>query len=39
MHSRRELTEGFRALGVHTGDVVMLHASIRAVGPVAGGRT
>jgi aminoglycoside 3-N-acetyltransferase len=37
MHSRAELAAGFRALGVAPGDVVMLHASVRAVGPVAGG--
>jgi aminoglycoside 3-N-acetyltransferase len=37
MYSRQQLTDGFRALGVRPGDVVMLHASIRAVGEVAGG--
>ena len=37
MHARSELAAAFRALGVTPGDVVMLHASIRAVGPVAGG--
>jgi len=37
VHSRRELAEGFRKLGVAPGDTVMLHASIRAVGAVAGG--
>lgn len=37
MRRRSELTADFRALGVTPGDVVMLHASIRAVGPVAGG--
>lgn len=37
MHSRSELADGFRRLGVAAGDVVMLHASIRAVGEVAGG--
>jgi aminoglycoside 3-N-acetyltransferase len=37
MYSRRELTDGFRALGVRPGDVIMLHASIRSVGEVAGG--
>src|SRR5262249_10836409 len=35
--SRDQLAEGFRALGVETGDTVMMHASVRAVGPVAGG--
>jgi aminoglycoside 3-N-acetyltransferase len=37
MYSREQLADGFRALGVHAGDTVMLHASIRAVGSVAGG--
>ena len=37
MHSRQELADDFRALGVAPGDVVMLHASVRAVGEVAGG--
>jgi aminoglycoside 3-N-acetyltransferase len=37
MHSRRHLADGFRTLGVAPGDTVMLHASVRAVGEVAGG--
>jgi aminoglycoside 3-N-acetyltransferase len=37
MHSRQELANGFRALGVTPGDTIMLHASVRAVGEVAGG--
>ncbi len=37
MYSRPDLAAAFRALGVAPGDVVMLHASIRAVGEVAGG--
>src|SRR5688500_7395470 len=37
MHSRRELADAFRAMGVAAGDTVMLHASVRAVGAVAGG--
>lgn len=37
MRSRADLAEGFRALGVRPGDVVFLHASVRAVGPVVGG--
>lgn len=37
MRSRADLADGFRALGVRPGDVVFLHASVRAVGPVAGG--
>ena len=37
MYSRRELADDFRKLGVVPGDTVMLHASVRAVGPIAGG--
>lgn len=37
MYSRQELADDFRRLGVCPGDVVMLHASVRAVGGVAGG--
>jgi aminoglycoside 3-N-acetyltransferase len=37
MHSRRQLVSDLRALGVAAGDVVMVHASVRAVGEVAGG--
>lgn len=37
MHSSASLTSDFRRLGVCGGDVVMLHASVRAVGEVAGG--
>jgi aminoglycoside 3-N-acetyltransferase len=37
VYSRADLAEGFRALGVRPGDVVFLHASVRAIGPVAGG--
>jgi aminoglycoside 3-N-acetyltransferase len=37
MYSRSELAGGFRSLGAAPGDTVMLHASVRAVGPVAGG--
>jgi aminoglycoside 3-N-acetyltransferase len=37
MYSRRELADAFQRLGVAPGDTVMLHASVRAVGPVAGG--
>jgi aminoglycoside 3-N-acetyltransferase len=37
MYSRGELAEGFRGLGVEPADIVMLHASVRAVGEVAGG--
>ena len=31
------MASGFRALGVSPGDTVMVHASVRAVGPIAGG--
>ena len=37
MHSREELADGFRRLGIASGDTVMVHASVRAVGEVAGG--
>jgi aminoglycoside 3-N-acetyltransferase len=37
MHSRAQLAEAFRFLGVARGDCIMLHASVRAVGDVAGG--
>lgn len=37
MYSRSELADGFRRLGIAPGDTVMVHASIRAVGEVAGG--
>lgn len=37
MHSRADLADGFRRLGVAAGDTVMLHASVRRVGAVAGG--
>jgi len=37
MYSLEELANGFRTLGVRAGDTVMLHASVRAVGEVAGG--
>jgi aminoglycoside 3-N-acetyltransferase len=37
MHSQDQLAADFRALGIAPGDVVMLHASVRAVGGVAGG--
>ena len=37
MHSRQELAQGFRELGIAPGDTLMVHASVRAVGEVAGG--
>jgi aminoglycoside 3-N-acetyltransferase len=37
MHTREQLAADLRALGVTPGDIVMVHASVRAVGEVAGG--
>jgi aminoglycoside 3-N-acetyltransferase len=37
MYSRRELADDFVKLGVAPGDTVMVHASVRAVGEIAGG--
>jgi aminoglycoside 3-N-acetyltransferase len=37
MLSRHQLTTDIRALGLARGDVVMVHASLRAIGEVAGG--
>jgi len=37
MHSREQLANDFRSLGVEAGDIMMLHASVRAVGEIAGG--
>ena len=37
MHSRKRLTDDLRALGVRSGDALMVHASVRAVGEIAGG--
>jgi aminoglycoside 3-N-acetyltransferase len=37
MHSRAQLAADLRSLGLTGGDVVMVHASVRAVGEVAGG--
>jgi aminoglycoside 3-N-acetyltransferase len=37
MHSPAKLASDFRDLGVKPGDCVMLHASVRAVGEIAGG--
>ncbi len=37
MHTRRQLVSDLRTLGVAPGDVLMVHASVRAVGEVAGG--
>jgi aminoglycoside 3-N-acetyltransferase len=37
MHTRSGLGNDLRALGVQQGDVIMAHASLRAIGEVAGG--
>jgi aminoglycoside 3-N-acetyltransferase len=37
LYSTQHLTEDFLKLGVAPGDIVMVHASVRAVGEVAGG--
>jgi aminoglycoside 3-N-acetyltransferase len=37
MHSREQLANDLRTLGIAAGDTMMLHASVRAVGEVAGG--
>jgi aminoglycoside 3-N-acetyltransferase len=37
MHTRSTLSAELRALGVAAGDVVMAHASVRAIGEIAGG--
>lgn len=37
MNTRRELIEQLKNLGVGAGDLVMVHASLRAIGEVAGG--
>lgn len=37
MHSRASLARDARAIGVNPGDLVMVHASVRAVGPIVGG--
>jgi aminoglycoside 3-N-acetyltransferase len=37
MHSRNSLARELRELGISRGDVVMVHASCRRIGEVAGG--
>jgi aminoglycoside 3-N-acetyltransferase len=37
MYSRDQLSADLRALGVAPGDIVMMHASVRSVGTLAGG--
>lgn len=39
MKTRTEITTDLRQLGVRTGDLVMVHASLKAVGAVKGGPT
>jgi aminoglycoside 3-N-acetyltransferase len=37
VYSRQQLTDNFRRLGITPGDTVMVHASVRSVGRIAGG--
>src|SRR3954447_24676356 len=37
VYSRQQLATAFQSLGIEPADVVMVHASVSAVGPVAGG--
>ena len=37
MYSRADIAEDLRTLGLQPGDVVMVHASVRSVGEIAGG--
>src|SRR5687768_459942 len=37
MHTRAKLISDLQRLGVRVGDVLMVHASVRAIGDVAGG--
>jgi aminoglycoside 3-N-acetyltransferase len=37
VYSRQQLTDDFRRLGIAPGDTVMVHASVRFVGRIAGG--
>jgi aminoglycoside 3-N-acetyltransferase len=37
MLSREDLANGFRELGVRAGETIMVHASVRAIGELAGG--
>lgn len=37
MHLRDDLTRNLRELGLQPGDLVMVHSSMRAVGPILGG--
>ena len=37
MHTRRSITEALQELGVQSADLLMVHASLNAVGPIEGG--
>jgi aminoglycoside 3-N-acetyltransferase len=37
MHTKTQLIEQCRSIGLSAGDIVMVHASLRAVGPILGG--
>lgn len=37
MHTRQELVQGLRGIGLRSGDLVMVHSSMRSVGPILGG--
>jgi len=37
LFSRKQLVEDFDKLGIRAGDIIMVHASVRSVGEVAGG--
>ncbi|RXY51293.1 AAC(3) family aminoglycoside 3-N-acetyltransferase, partial [Klebsiella pneumoniae] len=36
MHTRKAITEAIQKLGILTGDHLMEHASLKAIGPVVG---
>lgn len=37
LHTRQDLAHGLRSLGLRSGDLVMVHSSMRSVGPIVGG--
>jgi aminoglycoside 3-N-acetyltransferase len=37
IHTRGRLAQGLRALGVHTGDLLLVHTSVKALGWIPGG--
>jgi aminoglycoside N3'-acetyltransferase len=39
MQGKREVLEQLRAIGLRAGDLAMVHTSLRAIGPLAGGPT